>query len=52
MAIPQKQPKEDATKQPSGSDRKPTLEELVRAVTAQNRHPEIDWGQPVGKEYW
>ena len=52
MAIPQKQPKEDVTKQPSGLDRKPTLEELVRAVTAENRHPEIDWGQPVGKEYW
>jgi antitoxin component of MazEF toxin-antitoxin module len=25
---------------------------LVRAVTPENRHDEIDWGEPVGKELW
>jgi antitoxin MazE len=32
--------------------RRPTLEELVRAITPENRHEEIDWGEPVGKELW
>jgi antitoxin MazE len=34
------------------SKRKPTLEELVRRITPENRHPEIDWGEPQGKETW
>lgn len=32
--------------------RKYTLEELVSRITPRNRHPETDWGQPVGKETW
>ena len=28
----------------------PTLEELVAGITEENRHPEVDWGSPVGKE--
>jgi antitoxin component of MazEF toxin-antitoxin module len=30
----------------------PSLEELLRQVTPENRHPEIDWGPPVGAEEW
>ena len=30
--------------------RVPTLEELVAKITPENRHPEVDWGKPVGKE--
>jgi len=29
-----------------------TLESLVAAITPENRHDEIDWGPPVGKEAW
>lgn len=32
--------------------RRPTLDELVDAITPENRHPETDWGPPVGKEVW
>lgn len=28
----------------------PTLEELVARITDENRHEEIDWGPPVGRE--
>jgi antitoxin MazE len=30
----------------------PTLEELVRKITPENRHSEQDWGKPVGNEVW
>jgi antitoxin MazE len=29
-----------------------TLEELAGKITPENRHAEIDWGKPVGKEVW
>jgi antitoxin MazE len=32
--------------------RKYCLEELVSGITPRNRHNEIDWGEPVGKELW
>lgn len=44
--------------EPSGTVRirkskhKPTLEELVQAITPENRHGEIDWGGPRGQELW
>ena len=28
------------------------LAELLAKVTPKNRHPETDWGKPVGKEAW
>lgn len=28
------------------------LEDLVRGITPENRHPEVDWGAPVGDEAW
>jgi antitoxin MazE len=28
------------------------LAELLSKVTPQNRHAEVDWGAPVGKEAW
>jgi antitoxin MazE len=31
---------------------RPTLQELVRGITAENRHGETDWGKPAGKEAW
>jgi antitoxin MazE len=32
------------------AERIPTLEELVARITPENRHEELDWGPPVGKE--
>ena len=32
--------------------RKYSLKELVSKITPQNRHPETDWGKPMGKEIW
>lgn len=29
-----------------------TLEQLVAGITDENRHPETDWGPPVGNEVW
>lgn len=29
-----------------------TLESLVAGITPENRHQELDWGPPVGKEVW
>ncbi|MFH1738380.1 MAG: AbrB/MazE/SpoVT family DNA-binding domain-containing protein [bacterium] len=29
-----------------------TLGQLVAGITAENRHSETDWGEPVGKEPW
>lgn len=29
-----------------------TLQSLVAAITPENRHGEIDWGNPVGNEVW
>ena len=31
---------------------KETLEQLVRKINKKNRHSEIGWGKPVGKEIW
>jgi antitoxin MazE len=28
------------------------LEQLIDAITEENRHPETDWGPPVGNEVW
>ena len=36
--------------QPSAS--KPTLEDLIDAITPANCHPATDWGRPAGKEAW
>ena len=30
----------------------PTLEDLVSAITPQNRHHETEWGKPRGNEVW
>ena len=30
----------------------PTLEELLERVTDDNRHDEVDFGPPMGKEVW
>ena len=32
--------------------RESTLDELIAGITPENRHDEIDWGPPVGKEIW
>jgi len=29
-----------------------TLESLLAQITPENRHEEIDWGGPVGREIW
>ena len=29
-----------------------SLEELVKGITPENIHGEVDWGEPVGKEIW
>ena len=28
------------------------LKKLLKGITPKNKHPEIDWGKPVGKEIW
>jgi hypothetical protein len=28
------------------------LDALVARITPENRHPEVDWGEPRGKEIW
>ena len=33
-------------------ERKPTLAQLVREITDENRHSDSDWGPQVGKELW
>jgi antitoxin MazE len=30
----------------------PTLDELLKAVTEENKHREVDTGLPVGEEIW
>jgi antitoxin MazE len=32
--------------------RKYTLDQLLSQVTEANRHDEVDWGPPAGKEEW
>ena len=32
--------------------RRYVLKELIDAITEENRHPEIGWGPPIGKEVW
>jgi antitoxin MazE len=32
--------------------RRYSLEQLIDGITEENRHPEIDWGRPVGNEAW
>jgi antitoxin MazE len=32
--------------------RRYSLETLVDQITEENRHPETDWGPPVGNEVW
>lgn len=29
-----------------------TIDELSADITPENRHTEIDWGKPAGKEVW
>ncbi len=31
---------------------KPTLSQLVKGITGENRHRETDWGTPRGNELW
>jgi len=31
---------------------KPSLKDLIRAITPENLHTETDWGEPQGKELW
>jgi antitoxin MazE len=31
---------------------RPSLDELLREITPENIHTEIDWGKPEGKEAW
>lgn len=31
---------------------KPSLKEMVAAITPENRHGKTDWGRAVGKELW
>ncbi len=31
---------------------RPTLAQLLRGITSENRHQETDWGNPVGNELW
>ncbi len=40
-----------ATIQPK-KRKKISLDELVKAITPDNVHGEVDWGNPVGKEVW
>lgn len=28
------------------------LQAAIEAITPENRHEEIDWGPPVGREFW
>lgn len=28
------------------------LEQLINGITNENRHPETEWGPPVGNEIW
>jgi antitoxin MazE len=37
---------------PKRRKRRYSLNELVARITPENRHQEIDWGQPVGNEVW
>lgn len=30
----------------------PILTEMIEQITPENRHPETDWGPPVGREVW
>jgi antitoxin MazE len=32
--------------------RSSSLDELLAQVTPENRHEEVDWGEPQGKEIW
>lgn len=32
-------------------EKNPTLEELIKKCTEENRHEEIDFGNPVGREF-
>jgi antitoxin MazE len=29
-----------------------SLEDMIKKITPENRHEELDWGPPVGKEVW
>ena len=29
-----------------------TLDELLAGITPENRHGELDWGNPIGQEQW
>lgn len=37
--------------EPITKRRRYSLEELVAGITDENRHEEVDWGPPVGKEF-
>jgi hypothetical protein len=49
---PQNEDKEKSGAQNEDPKRKYSLEELLAGMTDDNRHPEFDWGKPVGKEVW
>jgi antitoxin MazE len=36
----------------SAKTQKYSLKKLLSGVTPQNRHPETDWGRPIGEEIW
>lgn len=31
---------------------KPTLDDLLKGMTPENQHAEVDWGRPEGDEVW
>ena len=34
------------------AEKEPTLKELIDGINENNRHGEMDFGRPVGKEIW
>lgn len=47
-----KTPPTDTEKKASPSSSGPLLRKLVEAITPDNRHDEVDWGVPRGREVW
>lgn len=43
---------ERTKKEKSRKERKEKLKKLISKITPDNKHKEIKWGKPVGKEIW
>ncbi|WP_293445739.1 hypothetical protein [Persephonella sp.] len=52
MYLKNKKEPNQTSKDRKKEENRKKLEAIVSKITPENRHKEINWGKPIGKEVW